>query len=451
MQDVRAMLAAGLIGVGVLALAGCSSSSEAPPTPLSRVATITLTADSLQGDSIALVFGDTAQLTATALDAQGNPVTGVSFVWTSSDTTVATVSPSGLTTAVGFGNAEIDASAVAMATSGGLGGTAPLFASSSKRSRIQIIVYPHMKIMPTSATVDIGGAVTFTVSYVDASGKTRSDLGWPDPAPFWRSKDTSIATVDGVGVATGVKGGKTTITASATRYPLRYAGAPLSRSAALTVVACGGIAAVQSWIADIAVRYTPRDTVTPDSAKFHTLQVSDAHATLYLRPAVPDSLTQGIWSAAVSPTNPQTMLGSSTIHDFFSNKNGLQTSYDADTAHLQPGTVMELVVSRQSTGCQYRLEYIDAITYQLTSGGSPPLTQTGGIGDAVITDVALPTAVNGSWILTGSVDIPAELNTGLPPLASTYYPGIGAVSLLAAVGGTYKTAHVSYTLTSQKP
>lgn len=441
-------LASRLIGPALLTLAACGSSTEAPPTPLSRVATITIAADSLQGDSIPLVFGDTARLTATALDAQGNPVTGVSFQWTSSDTTVTTVSPTGLVTAVGLGDAEIDVSAVAMSSSVRLGASAPMFASSSKR-RIRIIAYPYLRIAPRSATVDIGGTVTFAVSYVDASGKTRADLGWPDPAALWSSANPSTATVDGLGVATGVQVGKTTITAKATRFPPRWA-APLSRSAGITVAACGGVAAVKTWTAVIAVTYTPPDTMLPDSSKLHTEQRSSAQATLSPN-TVPDSATQGFWFASVSPTNPQTMTGTETIHDYVTNKTGLVISYDASGAPLGPGAIMGLIVTHDSTGCRYRLEYIEATTFQLTSGGSPPQTLMGGLGHTVIPGVALPAAVNGSWFFTTSVDLPALQIGAVEPLTGYYDPGVGAASVLVASGGMYHTAHVTYTLKSQTP
>lgn len=62
--------------------------------------------------------GQTVQLTATALDRKGNVVGGVSFTWSSNASGVATVSSSGLVTAVSAGSATI------AATGGGKTGTA---------------------------------------------------------------------------------------------------------------------------------------------------------------------------------------------------------------------------------------------------------------------------------------------------------------------------------------
>jgi hypothetical protein len=64
--------------------------------------------------------GQTQQFTAVAKDASGNPISGVTFTWSSSNTSVATVNNNGLATAVAVGSATITASA------GGKSGTATL-------------------------------------------------------------------------------------------------------------------------------------------------------------------------------------------------------------------------------------------------------------------------------------------------------------------------------------
>ena len=60
--------------------------------------------------SAALVsLGETVQLTANALDANGNTISGKTFTWSSSDQTIATVSSSGLVTAMANGSVTITA------------------------------------------------------------------------------------------------------------------------------------------------------------------------------------------------------------------------------------------------------------------------------------------------------------------------------------------------------
>ena len=78
----------------------CGSSSE-PPTPVASVA-LTPVDDTLR-------VGETAQLTASTKDADGNILTGRVVTWTSSAPAVATVSQTGLVTGVVDGSATITA------------------------------------------------------------------------------------------------------------------------------------------------------------------------------------------------------------------------------------------------------------------------------------------------------------------------------------------------------
>lgn len=56
-----------------------------------------------------VAVGKTLQLTAVALDPNGFPVTGATFQWSSSNTSTATVSSTGLVTGVALGSATITA------------------------------------------------------------------------------------------------------------------------------------------------------------------------------------------------------------------------------------------------------------------------------------------------------------------------------------------------------
>ena len=65
-------------------------------------------------------LGDTATLTATVLDANGDTVPDVTVTWTSSDTTIATVDTAGLVTAIEYGATAVTA------TSDSLSAVAPV-------------------------------------------------------------------------------------------------------------------------------------------------------------------------------------------------------------------------------------------------------------------------------------------------------------------------------------
>ncbi len=54
-------------------------------------------------------LGDTVQLTATAQDADGNTITGATFVWASSDPATAAVSDAGVVTAIASGTTTVTA------------------------------------------------------------------------------------------------------------------------------------------------------------------------------------------------------------------------------------------------------------------------------------------------------------------------------------------------------
>jgi len=57
------------------------------------------------------VIGATAQLSATVQDANGNDISGTDVIWATSDQSIATVSSSGLVTAIAWGGVEITAAA----------------------------------------------------------------------------------------------------------------------------------------------------------------------------------------------------------------------------------------------------------------------------------------------------------------------------------------------------
>ena len=94
----------------VISCTGCGSSDDGddgtpPPPPPTPVQSVTIT----PGPSLGLSVGGTTQLSATALDAQGNVLTGRTITWSSSAQGVATVSTTGLVTATAVGAAQIRA------------------------------------------------------------------------------------------------------------------------------------------------------------------------------------------------------------------------------------------------------------------------------------------------------------------------------------------------------
>jgi hypothetical protein len=95
---------------GLVNLAGCGDGGTDPPI----AATVTLSPTTLSFGS----FGETQQLTTTVLDGNGATISSASVTWESSGPSVASVSSTGLVTAVANGTATITA------TSGSAEGTA---------------------------------------------------------------------------------------------------------------------------------------------------------------------------------------------------------------------------------------------------------------------------------------------------------------------------------------
>jgi uncharacterized protein YjdB len=142
-----------------------------------------------------LRVGTTRQLTATTKDSAGTTLTGRTVTWSSNATGVATVSASGLVSAVGVGSATITA------TSEGKSGTAA----------ITVTLVPVATVTVTPATVSLVLPATQQLSAVtkDSAGNTLTGR-----TVTWSSNATGIATVSPAGLVTAVAVGSATITAT---------------------------------------------------------------------------------------------------------------------------------------------------------------------------------------------------------------------------------------------
>jgi alpha-tubulin suppressor-like RCC1 family protein len=87
-------------------LSACNDGPAAPVAPPPSVASGTLT---LATGRDTLAIGATATLSASFVNTKGEPVSGRTPTWSSADAAVATVSASGVVTAVGFGSTTIEA------------------------------------------------------------------------------------------------------------------------------------------------------------------------------------------------------------------------------------------------------------------------------------------------------------------------------------------------------
>lgn len=175
-----------LIGAGavVLTAALALACDEDDPTGPS-VGTIIL-----QPAADTLSVSETLQLEATVLDADGEPITG-DVAFTSSASSIVSVSDTGLVTAVGPGEATVTAEA------GGRTATATLFVRSAA----------SIAVAPTDLTLAMDATQVLTVTVLDAD-----DLPLPDPVVAFSSSDETVASVDADGVVTAVRVGSAVIT-----------------------------------------------------------------------------------------------------------------------------------------------------------------------------------------------------------------------------------------------
>ena len=141
-------------------------------------------------------WGETVQLTAEALDANGDAVAGAVFSWESTDVPVATVDAAGVVTAAGNGAATITASA------GSASGSAVVTVTQEVAS---VEVSPSM----TELTA-WGETVQLTAEALDANGNAVAGAVFS-----WESADALVAEVDALGLVSGIGEGVATITASA--------------------------------------------------------------------------------------------------------------------------------------------------------------------------------------------------------------------------------------------
>jgi len=142
-----------------------------------------------------LTVGETAQLTAEPLDAQGNVLSGRSVAWSSGRPGVATVSETGSVTALSPGNAIITA------TVEGKSGVGAITVSPAPVASVAV--------SPTSATLIVGETLQLEAQPRDASGRPLAGR-----TVTWSTNRTDVASVTSTGIVAAVSAGTATITAS---------------------------------------------------------------------------------------------------------------------------------------------------------------------------------------------------------------------------------------------
>ena len=199
--DSRTLTKRAWVALLVLAVAcGGSSDMTGPgpgnggggnPAPVASVAVSPATANLLVGVVDSTTLG-TVVITPTVKDASGNVLSGRTITWSSSAPAVATVSSTGVVSAVAPGTASI------MASSGGQTGQVSVTVT---RPAVDTV-----KVTPLASTIKVGASETLLVTLLDAQGHALS--GGRAIVEF--NNSPSIITASG-GTITGVAPGTGTI------------------------------------------------------------------------------------------------------------------------------------------------------------------------------------------------------------------------------------------------
>jgi len=237
--------ASGLVSAVAAGSATITATSEGKSGSAAvTVTTVPVAAVAVTPASPSVQVGQTAQLTATPQDANGNPLSGRTVTWTSSNQAVATVNATGLVTGAAAGAATITA------TSEGKSGTAAV--------TVTPVPVASVAVTPASASIQTGGTIQLTATPKDANGKPLTGR-----TVAWTSSNTAAATVGGSGLVTAVGAGAATITATSE-------GQSGASSITVTNVPVASVA-VSPATASVAAGLTVQLTATPKDANGNPL------------------------------------------------------------------------------------------------------------------------------------------------------------------------------------
>ncbi len=155
----------------------------------------------LSADSVALVPGQTQALEVSLFDESGARITGRGVNWSSDRPTTATVSSTGVVSAVGGGVAMITAS------SGDAMATATIIVSGEAGDPLLV------RVSPDRASLVVGATLQLTASVLDAFGEVveTDSIGWQATT----ASGSEVASVSATGVVTALSPGTVIVEATA--------------------------------------------------------------------------------------------------------------------------------------------------------------------------------------------------------------------------------------------
>jgi trimeric autotransporter adhesin len=191
--------------------------------------------------------GGTLQMTATPLDNTNQPIQGKTVNWTSTNPAAATVSASGLVTALTPGNTQIIAEADGR--------------TSSLQVQVTLVPVGSVTLSPSLDTMAVNDNRQYIPVVRDTAGRVINSLAGRSVS--WTSSNVLNATVNAQGVVIAVGKGASTITVTVDQQP--------SNDIALTVSEVASVTITPSP-ATVKLGATTQLTVTPKDALGNVLR-----------------------------------------------------------------------------------------------------------------------------------------------------------------------------------
>jgi len=263
-----------------LSLAVLSVACGGSPSSTSGSQAKTLTSVSVSPATANISAGSTQQFTATAKYSDGSTADVTSSAtWAAATQSVATVTTGGLAKGMAPGSTTVSA------TVSGMSGSATLKVAAALTS---------IAVSPSSATIVVGATQQFSATATYSDGSTVNVTS----TATWTSATPSVATVSSSGLATGVAGGSSVVTAAL--------GGVTSAGVSLIVLA--------KTVTSIAVSPPAASTYTTDTEQFTaTASYSDGSIAIVTSTATWASATTSVATISSSGLATGVAAGTSAI------------------------------------------------------------------------------------------------------------------------------------------
>jgi uncharacterized protein YjdB len=348
--------------------------------------------DSVQIDPATadLLLGTSVALTALPLNQEHVYLAGHVVTWTSSDTSIATVT-SGVVNTFAQGTVRPVAPGIATITATCEGKTATVIIT------VKLVPIDRVSVTPTSTTLNVGGTQQLT-----ATPRSRLDSVLTGRVVTWTSSDVTKATVSSTGLVTAVATGTVAIAATSegiqgsARIDIASAApvATISVSPATKILAAGATATLTAFPLD-ATGHSLIGRVftwTTSNASIATVTFKDSAAIV--TGVAPGTATITATSEGQSGTATMTVFAPPTIASISPNP-------------LVPGSTMMIAGSGFATTPTGNTVRIGSLTATVTSASATQLTAT----VPCLSSGIVPVTVTANTLTSVSVNATVAVNT----------------------------------------